>query len=962
MKQPSQVLLAWASLASALMCAVSLQAQPLIPVGQWDFENGDLGATTGDALDYIGDTGSRTTFGTTTSLGLPDINGQAATVMCYPANTNAQQGFNLYFFATPNGGGSLVNQWTIIFDILFPAESDGKWRALLETRRSLTEDAELFVNPSGGLGVSGQFHGQILPNTWYRIGLVVDASTNVLRKYINGTLVGTQSAASGATPALDGRWALDTSIGTMELFNDDNGEAAPGYVNSIQLREEALTTGQMQALGGPSAAGIPQTIPPVPSFVERWIPATARANRDTDLGVIIDTGDTTIEDSSISLSLNGQALTDLQITRDGSLISVLKTDGAPLPVPSDNVLQVSYTDSAAGQKAFSNSFSAVVFFEDFESLTLGPNVEESLAGAEVWTKTAPPGWMIDDSGVPGAGTDNDGVREWAGWSFANRVWWATAADDQTRSTFTKGIGTVAVADPDEWDDSGHDPGMYNTFMVTAPIALQGLEPNSATLSFDSSWRPECCDDNAELDNSQTATVEVSYDGGPFIEILKWDSTPASSFYHADNQNESVLLDLDNPAGASSMVLKFGLSRAENDWWWAVDNLFVQAGVVVPAINIQPAPQLVSAGGTATFTVVASGTEPLTYRWQFNGNDVTGVNNATFSLPNAQVANAGNYRVIISNAGGAITSQVARLEIFDGAITQDLVAHLKLDGDFSDSSGRNNDATAVNNPTFSAGQVGPNAIHIPSGQDYVTLGAPPDLNFGLDVDFSISFWAKVVALSGDPAFISNKDWGSGGNPGYVLSTQADGHMEWNIAGPPGPRRDYDGPPGVFSDGQWHHVVVVFDRDGEAVTYIDGTRRNGTDLSGEPNQVDTPVGFNTNIGQDGTGFYGPAFSDADLDDVGVWRRRLTGQEVTNIYSQGLLGFDLSTANSEPLRIASVTASGSDVVITWASGTGPFVVEKKSALTDADWMEVATTPDRTATLPRSGLSGFFRIRGNQ
>ena len=50
----------------------------------------------------------------------------------------------------------------------------------------------------------------------------------------------------------------------------------------------------------------------------------------------------------------------------------------------------------------------LLFEEDFEGLVLGPNVDESLAGDEVWTKTPPAGWTIDDSGVPGAGAGRGG--------------------------------------------------------------------------------------------------------------------------------------------------------------------------------------------------------------------------------------------------------------------------------------------------------------------------------------------------------------------------------------------------------------------------------------------------------------------------------------------------------------------------------------------------------------------------
>jgi hypothetical protein len=59
-----------------------------------------------------------------------------------------------------------------------------------------------------------------------------------------------------------------------------------------------------------------------------------------------------------------------------------------------------------------------------------------------------------------------------------------------------------------------------------------------------------------------------------------------------------------------------------------------------------------------------------------------------------------------------------------------------------------------------------------------------------------------------------------------------------------------------------------------------------------------------------------------------------------------------------VATVSASGGNITITWTGGTGPFTVQKKTTLTDAQWTTAGTTPDRTITLPASGNTGFFRI----
>ncbi len=220
----------------------------------------------------------------------------------------------------------------------------------------------------------------------------------------------------------------------------------------------------------------------------------------------------------------------------------------------------------------------VLMEEDFESLTLGPNVDEGTVGEAVWTDIPSAGWINDASGVPGIEDPaTDGVTEWAGWGFANKDWWVTTAADQRRSEFTLGIGTVAIADPDEWDDAGHptpnSANPYDVWLSTAPIDLSSARPNTVKLKFDSSWRPEYDDDY-----HQTANITVSFDGGEKIEVLRWESNSASPNYKDDNStNQTINVDIPNPAGAATMVITFGLFDAGNDWWWAIDNIVVTGG-------------------------------------------------------------------------------------------------------------------------------------------------------------------------------------------------------------------------------------------------------------------------------------------------------------------------------------------------------------------------------------------------
>lgn len=236
-------------LALALALGAGLPSRAAV-TGQWDFNSGNLAATVGTALTYRGTTAAGTTFPTAT------IGGQPAQVMSFPATTPTQ-GFVMTHGIAPNGGGVYVNQYTLILDVMYPTASHGKWRGLFQTNPDNTNDGDFFIDPGNGIGISGVYQGTFLPDTWQRLVFVVDltAATDKLRKYINGVLVGTQDSGF----SFDGRWSL---VPTALLFADENNETQAGFVNSIQIRSEAMLPADVAALGGATAAGIPLPTPP----------------------------------------------------------------------------------------------------------------------------------------------------------------------------------------------------------------------------------------------------------------------------------------------------------------------------------------------------------------------------------------------------------------------------------------------------------------------------------------------------------------------------------------------------------------------------------------------------------------------------------------------------------------------------------------------------------------------------
>ena len=100
-------------------------------------------------------------------------------------------------------------------------------------------------------------------------------------------------------------------------------------------------------------------------------------------------------------------------------------------------------------------------------------------------------------------------------------------------------------------------------------------------------------------------------------------------------------------------------------------LTVNSPAVAPTIVTAPANQTVTSGQNATFSVVASGTAPLTYQWQINGSNISGASLASYTTPAETTANTGaKFSVVVSNSAGSITSASAALTVngVTGALT------------------------------------------------------------------------------------------------------------------------------------------------------------------------------------------------------------------------------------------------------------------------------------------------------
>jgi hypothetical protein len=211
-------------------------------------------------MDYAdAATPALTSFGTTDDTTIPHIGGRPAAYMHVPAFTGLANGYVLSLTDSgPNGGGSYINQYTFLLDVLIPTPIN--WTPFFNTDPQNGNDADFYVAPDGSIGIGSIYSaaGVISTNTWYRIGFAADLAAGTLAYYVNGA-----SVASGTLSGeLDGRWSLYSNADPgpdLLLFNesDDTGVYTHEmYVHSVAVVDWMLTASEMAALGNPRAEGI----------------------------------------------------------------------------------------------------------------------------------------------------------------------------------------------------------------------------------------------------------------------------------------------------------------------------------------------------------------------------------------------------------------------------------------------------------------------------------------------------------------------------------------------------------------------------------------------------------------------------------------------------------------------------------------------------------------------------------
>jgi poly(beta-D-mannuronate) lyase len=147
-----------------------------------------------------------------------------------------------------------------------------------------------------------------------------------------------------------------------------------------------------------------------------------------------------------------------------------------------------------------------------------------------------------------------------------------------------------------------------------------------------------------------------------VSALDWTGMTYQWFFNGTNAlpgMTNATLTISNVAGTNlgnyTVVVSDGYGVVTS-------SIAILSTTAAPSITNQPASQNIQRGSTGVLSVGVSGNSPLSYQWFFNGTIFLGANTNVLTLPNFQLANAGNYSVVVTNIFGVTTSAVATLTL------------------------------------------------------------------------------------------------------------------------------------------------------------------------------------------------------------------------------------------------------------------------------------------------------------
>ena len=233
----------------------------------------------------------------------------------FAAKIGAGSYYKLRHQILPNGGGNLVNEYSVQID--FKIESLDVWHCMYQTTVANNNDGDCFINTNGYIGVAATGYSTyaVKADEWYRLIVSVKNGTQY-KYYLDGQLL-----TNGTVQAVDGRFALDS---LLLMFADENGEDNSIIVSEIGIWDRALSGQEISNLDGfghkiPTAPGtqlilVPYLQEPFPNSVYVCWHDTLATTTSVEYGTTESLGQVTTGTSEIiadDYRWNSVKLTDL---------------------------------------------------------------------------------------------------------------------------------------------------------------------------------------------------------------------------------------------------------------------------------------------------------------------------------------------------------------------------------------------------------------------------------------------------------------------------------------------------------------------------------------------------------------------------------------------------------------------------------------------------------------------------
>jgi hypothetical protein len=206
----------------------------------------------------------------------------------------------------------------------------------------------------------------------------------------------------------------------------------------------------------------------------------------------------------------------------------------------------------------------------------------------------------------------------------------------------------------------------------------------------------------------------------------------------------------------------------------------------------------------------------------------------------------------------IPSTQTQLAQVSSSLSSGLIAHYTFDdGTAADSAGSNN-GTLTGGPTPVAGKVGSGALSFDGVDDVVSSGA--SVNVASSDQFSYSFWIKAPQTSGAP--VSFGVYRACGRDGMSIRCTVDGDSSGSAT------------VGSVYDNAWHHIVFINNGNTQTI-YKDNVQ------GGSATETKSTQG---GILRMGNGLSSSSFFGGQLDDVRIYDRALTTDDIGALYALG------------------------------------------------------------------------------